>query len=72
MPAAQGHCGQVWIDKQNTHKTLTIIADKRWTKHRQISVFSWPEIGWAVEAELEKQLEKAVSKALDDIFKDWK
>jgi hypothetical protein len=47
MPAAQGHCGQVWIDKQNTHKTLTIIADKRWTKHRQISVFSWPEIGWA-------------------------
>ena len=26
----------------------------------------------AVEAEGEKQLEKAVSKALDDIFKDWK
>jgi hypothetical protein len=28
-------------------KTLTIIADKRWTKHRRISMFSWPEIGWA-------------------------
>lgn len=33
MPAAQGHCGQK--------------EDKRRTKHRQISVFSWPEIGWA-------------------------
>lgn len=26
----------------------------------------------AVQAEIEKQLEKVVSKALDDIFKDWK
>lgn len=26
----------------------------------------------AVQAEVEKQLEKVVSKALDDIFKDWK
>ena len=26
----------------------------------------------AVEAEVEKQLEKVVSKALDDIFKSWK
>ena len=43
------YCASKSIAKhsQNTHKTLTIIADKRWTKHRQISVFSWPEIGWA-------------------------
>lgn len=27
--------------------------------------------GKAVQAEIEKQLEKAVSKALDDIFKGW-
>ena len=26
----------------------------------------------AVQAEVEKQLEKVVSKALDDIFKNWK